>query len=139
MQKAAKQAHEQDISAELSDLKRMLKQLALNKIALDVPKGILFVSHEDVVLFEADGMYTTVYLHDGTKRLISKPLKHFVDQLEGNSTFFRSHRSYLVNLRYVAELSKSDGDFLTLSNRQIVPISKGKKQQFMALVKDIFG
>lgn len=138
VQKAVKQAQETDISAELSDLKRMLKQLSLNKIALEVPKGILFVSHDDIILFEADGMYTTVYLQDGSKRLISKPLKHFMEQLENNSTFFRCHRSFLVNLRYVAELSKSDGDFLTMTNRKIVPISKSKKQQFMELVKDIF-
>ena len=32
------------------------------KIALEIPKGVLFVAHDDIIMFEAEGAYTKVYL-----------------------------------------------------------------------------
>ena len=60
--KAINALNEQNINTQLQDLKNAFNQLALNKIALEIPKGIIFISHDDIVLFEADGMYTKTYL-----------------------------------------------------------------------------
>jgi len=126
------------INTQLADLKKAFNQLSLNKIALEVPKGVIFISHDDIVLFEADGMYTSVQLLNGSTELICKPLKHFVEQLSDLSIFYKPHRSYLINLKHVSELSKKDGHHLIMGNNKTVPISKDKRADFMAVVNEVF-
>ena len=62
IEKAKRNIESKSINNRLDDLKRVFQQLSLNKMVLEVPKGILFVSHDDIILFEADGMYTKVYM-----------------------------------------------------------------------------
>lgn len=135
----AKEAIEaNNLSGQLNKLRDSLRQLSMDKIALEIPKGILFTSHNDIVYFEADGMYTNVQLVEGKQKTICKPLKHFVEQLSKNAMFFKCHRSYFINLKYVEELVKDDGDYLLMSNQKRIPISKSKRDQFLEVVKETF-
>ncbi|MDN3492149.1 LytR/AlgR family response regulator transcription factor [Winogradskyella bathintestinalis] len=127
-----------NLNDQLNKLRDSLKQLAIDKIALEIPKGIMFASHNDIVYFEADSMYTNVQLIDGKQKTICKPLKHFVEQLENNAMFFKCHRSYLINLKYVDELVKDDGDYLLMNNQKRIPISKSKRDQFLEVIKETF-
>ncbi|PQV45486.1 LytTR family two component transcriptional regulator [Jejuia pallidilutea] len=127
-----------NLNDQLNKLRDSLKQLSMDKIALEIPKGIMFASHNDIVYFEADGMYTNVQLIDGKQKTICKPLKHFVEQLERNAMFFKCHRSYLINLKYVDELVKDDGDYLLMNNQKRIPISKSKRNQFLEVIKETF-
>lgn len=127
-----------NINNQLNDLKNTFKQLSLNKIALEVPKGFIFVSHEDIVLFEADGMYTKVYLENGDTEFICKPIKHFVEQLSNLTFFHKTHRSYFINLKHIKELSKRDGHHLVMSNNMTIPISKDKRNEFMTIIRETF-
>ncbi|AXG71434.1 transcriptional regulatory protein YehT [Kordia sp. SMS9] len=136
--KAITAVKEHTINHQLQDLKKAFNQLALNKIALEIPKGIIFVSHDEIVLFEADGMYTKVHLENRTTELICKPLKHFVAQLHQLPIFYKPHRSYLVNLKHIKELSKRDGQHLIMSNNKTIPISKDKRDEFMLVIKEVF-
>lgn len=137
-QKAIENIKSNSINDQLSELKKAFNQLSLNKIALEIPKGIVFISHDDIVFFEADGMYTKVQLIKGNNELICKPLKHFVDQLKGNSIFYKPHRSYLVNLKHIKELSKKDGHYLTMTNHTSIPIAKDKREEFLTVVREVF-
>ena len=127
-----------NLNEQLHKLRESLKQLSVDKIALEIPKGILFASHSDIVYFEADGMYTNVQLIDGKQKTICKPLKHFVEQLQANAMFFKCHRSYLINLRHVDELVKDDGDYLLMHNQKRIPMSKSKRDQFLEVIKETF-
>ncbi|WP_147676233.1 LytR/AlgR family response regulator transcription factor [Algibacter pacificus] len=127
-----------NLNDQLNKLRDSLKQLSMDKIALEIPKGIMFASHSDILYFEADGMYTNVQLIDGKQKTICKPLKHFVEQLERNTMFFKCHRSYLINLKYVDELVKDDGDYLLMNNQKRIPISKSKRDQFLEVIKETF-
>lgn len=138
IEKAKKNIESKSINNRLDDLKRVFQQLSLNKMVLEVPKGILFVSHDDIILFEADGMYTKVYMKNNESQLICKPMKHFVDQLQDKPIFYKPHRSFLVNLRYIKELSKKDGFHLIMENNKTIPIAKEKKDEFMQLIQDMF-
>lgn len=127
-----------NLNDQLNKLRDSLKQLSMDKIALEIPKGIMFASHNDIVYFEADGMYTNVQFMDGKQKTICKPLKHFVQQLSKNAMFFKCHRSYLINLKYVEELVKDDGDYLLMNNQKRIPISKSKRDQFLEVIKETF-
>lgn len=137
-QKAINTIKKQQISHQLTDLKKAFKQLSLNKIVLEKPKGIAFVSHDDILFFEADGMYTKVYLNHHKTELICKPLKYFVNQLQDKPLFYKPHRSYLINLKHMKEFIKKDGFYLLMDNERTIPIAKNKKEEFMQLIKEIF-
>lgn len=137
-EKAMTALKENAINDQLKDLKKAFNQLALNKIALEIPKGIIFISHDDIILFEADGMYTRVYLENGDSEFICKPLKHFVAQLSEMPIFYKPHRSFLVNLKHIKELSKKDGYHLVMSNNKTLPISKDKREEFMTVLSEVF-
>ena len=136
--KAKEAVDTNNLSEQLNKLRDSLKQLSIDKIALEIPKGILFASHNDIIYFKADGMYTNVQLVEGKQKTICKPLKHFVEQLSKNAMYFKCHRSYLINLKYVEELVKDDGDYLLMSNQKRIPISKSKRDQFLEVVKETF-
>ncbi len=136
--KAKKNIDKNSITDKLDNLKKVFQQLSLNKMILEVPKGILFVSHDDIVLFEADGMYTKVYMKNSETQLICKPLKHFVDQLEDKPIFYKPHRSYLLNLKYMKELSKKDGFHIVMENNKTIPIAKEKKDEFLQMIQELF-
>lgn len=138
VQKAIKTINDTNLNNKFEELKKAFHQLSINKIALEIPKGIIFIAHDDIMLFEADGMYTKVYMKSGDVELICKPLKHFVSQLEEKPLFYKPHRSYLVNLKFVKELTKKDGFYLVLENNKTIPIAKDKKEEFIKIVQEVF-
>ncbi len=138
VQKAIALIHKQKFSNKLDDLKKTFQKLSLNTIALEIPKGILFASYDDIKFFEADGMYTNVYMKDDKVELICKPIKFFVDQLENNTFFYKPHRSYLINIKHISQLIKQDGTYLLMNNNKTIPVSKDKREEFIALVNQVF-
>ncbi|MQP53250.1 MULTISPECIES: LytTR family DNA-binding domain-containing protein [unclassified Flavobacterium] len=138
LEKAIAVVKQKSVNSKLEDLKKAFQQLSLNKIALEIPKGIIFVNHDDIIFFEADAMYTLVYLQNGKTELICKPLKHFVDQLENKNIFYKPHRKYLINLKHIKELSKKDGFFLIMENNKTIPIARDKKEEFIKIIQEVF-
>jgi len=136
--KASNNLEENFIKEKLLNLERNFQQLALNKIALEVPKGIRFVSHEDILFFEADGVYTKVYLQNGKTELICKTLKHFSEQLSNKPLFYKPHRSFLINLKYMSEVTKKDGLQVIMSNNKSIPIARDRKDEFMDIINRVF-
>lgn len=136
--KALERIEQHQLGHKIENLKKAVQQIAVTKIALEVPKGILFMDLEDIIYFEADGMYTNVHLKNNETKLVCKPLKFFTDQLATKPMFFKCHRSYFVNLTFVKELVKNDGDYLILQNRKTIPIAKSKKDQFIEVIKETF-
>lgn len=136
--KAYKQLNAKQVETKIENIKSTLNQMNMNTLALEVPKGIIFVAYDDILYFEADRMYAKVYMKDGQVELISKPLKYFIDQLEKNIYFFRPHRSYLINLKHVKGFIKEDGGYLLMKNNKTLPISKGKKDGFLDVIQTVF-
>lgn len=102
-------------------------------IALSTKESIEFVPPEDIVVCASDSNYTMVYFQDGRKKLIAKTLKEF-DMMLSQYQFFRPHHSYLVNLRQVKEYRRTDGGYLVLRNSMKVPVSKGKREEFLRII-----
>ncbi len=97
-----------------------------NRIALPVSDGFLFVEIKDILLLEADGAYTKVFLADGSELLVSKRLLFFENVLEDRPCMIRVHRSYLVNFNFVKHYSKTDSSLL-LDNERSISVPKNNK------------
>lgn len=125
------------INQRLAELKGSLETADFKKIGLPNANGIKFVNFNDIIMLEADGMYTNVStINDGTI-LVSKPLKFFVESLQKIKTFYRPHRSHLINLSFIKEYIKKDGGYILMENNKTVSISKDKKEEFLTIVQNI--
>ncbi len=66
------------------------------------------INLDDIIAIEADGSYSKIYLKGSKVITISKNLKYFENRLPKESSFFRSHRTWIVNLTYIKNLNKKD-------------------------------
>lgn len=137
VEKAIEFMGKSQINTKLEELKTSLNQEQFDKIGLPVSDGIKFVNFKDIIMMEADGMYTKISTVDEAEILISKPLKHFVDLLKRIPLFYKPHRSYLINLKFIKQYVKSDGGYILMDNDKSVSISKDKKEEFLEIVNSI--
>ncbi|MEZ4915549.1 MAG: LytTR family DNA-binding domain-containing protein [Chitinophagales bacterium] len=135
--KVKQQLKNQDFSNQIKELKLSFQSAMFDKIGLPVSDGILFVKLDEIIVMEADGMYTKVYIENGRSHVISKPLKYFVDILKNNNVFYRPHRSYFINIKHIKQFVRKDGNYIVMSNDIIVSISKDKRDEFLEIVNSI--
>ena len=133
--KANKKLAGNDMQNRLDVLKDTFKTEQFNKIALPMAEGLLFVETNEIIYLEADGAYTEVWLQNGSKITVSKKIKFFEDVLDKRPNFFRSHRSYIVNINFIKKYNKAD-NALTLDNGKTIVISRDRKQEFEQQLKD---
>lgn len=107
------------------------------KIGIPTNEGFRFVSVDDVILFEAAGSYCIVHLVK-EKVTVSKPMKFFEEKLLQTPAFYRPHKSYIIHLKYVLEYQKLDGGLLKMMNHVLVPISRNKKEETLAILENYF-
>lgn len=109
------------------------KQQFSKKIPLSFTDKTIYVQGEDIIYCKSDGNYTEVYMEGDKKEVLSKKIKE-VEALINNPSFFRAHHSYLVNLSYVSQFIKSDGQYLILKDGSTVPVSRSKKGNLLQLL-----
>ena len=130
-----KKMHSQ-MQEQIELLKESYKGDDIRKIALSMSNGLTFVEIADIVLLEADGAYTTFYLRDGQKIVVSKKLKFYEDILSNRPFFFRTHRSYFINVNYIKKYSRSENAIL-MDNDFSITISRDRKQEFETLLREL--
>lgn len=107
----------------------------VDKIAVSTAEGITFITISDIVLLEASNVYTTIITSDQVKTVASKPIGEFEAMLKNNQSFYRPHRSFLINLRHMDKLDTTEGDIIYMLHHIQVPLSRYKKKEFMERVK----
>lgn len=104
------------------------------KVAIATSDGIHMIALEEVIRCESDGSYSTIYLEEAKPLVVSKNLKE-LEGLFNNSSFFRLHKSHLINLDHIRFVSRQDGGDVKLSDGSSVPISRSAKQEFFERIK----
>lgn len=116
-------------------LKETVQQHTPQRMALPSATGVAFVAIADISYLKADNVYTTLYFADGKNQVVSKPLKSF-EQLLPSAQFFRSHRSYLVNLNAIKVYQKTEGGSLLMHQGDEVPIARERRDEFQQRWKE---
>lgn len=83
------------------------------------------IFEDDILYCNSEGNYTTFYMMNSEKILISKSMKK-VEELVNQNIFLKCHQSYLVNINYI-EKYLSDG-YLVIKNNIKIPISSRRKE-----------
>jgi len=102
------------------------------KITVNTDGKLLFLETDEILYAESDGNYSTIFLADGQKIVLTKKLKE-VNALLPKDSFFRIHNSFIVNLGQIKEFLKTDGYVILRSNHKI-PVSRQKKSDFLDLL-----
>ncbi|MBO0331063.1 LytR/AlgR family response regulator transcription factor [[Muricauda] lutisoli] len=102
------------------------------KITINTDGKLVFLNSDDILFAESDGNYSTIFLSDGQKILLTKKLKE-VNALLPESSFFRIHNSYIINLNKIKEFLKTDG-YVVLESNHKIPVSRQKKSDFLDML-----
>ncbi len=95
------------------------------KIVLQTAETIFVVKMDDIIYMQAEGSYTRFYTTTHGVLTITKKLIDF-EYLESAGPFFRTHRSYIVNLNYIKKVDKKDF-LLIMHNDAEVYLAQDKK------------
>jgi two-component system LytT family response regulator len=110
--------------------------IAKTQISLSTSKGLIFLKTEDIVYCKGDGAYTYFFLKSGERITTSKNLKEYENRLNGYN-FFRSHKSYLVNLSEIKTYVRGEGGHVIMTNGENVSVSKRRKDAFLAALGSV--
>lgn len=119
----------------LAILKENLANPSNQKIAIPTLTSTKFIETKDIIFFKAEGAYTKIMIVGGNELLVSKGLKRFEESLAMNKDFFRSHKSFLININFITEHIKSNGGSLVLDNQYEVGLSADKVSELYELMK----
>lgn len=92
--------------------------------------------YSEVAYVEAHRAYALFHLASGEKRLASHPLA-FYENILPEETFFRIHKSYLVNVNHVKAYDAGKGGQLYITNGSSLPIAVRRKPAFIRFFKSL--
>ena len=107
----------------------------LKKIALPTENGYEFLKINSIIYCEASSNYCKIICIDGKEILLAKTLKSIQELLPTN-LFQRIHKSYLVNLNYIARFDRTNSLEIELQNGKKLPVSFRQKDNFLNVFKN---
>jgi two-component system, LytTR family, response regulator len=119
----------------LENLKFLLQNFrkpseSYSKITLPTGNAYEIVNVKEIIRCEADGSYTSFFLENKRKLLVSASLKHYEDLLPTDE-FIRVHHHHLINMNHVVRYLKTDGGYAVMSDGTQIEISRRKKDTFL--------
>jgi two-component system LytT family response regulator len=93
-----------------------------------------FVDPNNIIYVKAESNYSNVILKGESPLMLSITLKTIEQKLEGLG-FMRVHHSYLVNMDKVNQYVKSDGGYLIMTDKSMIPISRSKKSDLKTFLE----
>ena len=100
-------------------------------ITIPDSSGFKLVNADNIVYLKADGAYVHIVL-EKERYLVSKRLKDY-DFLFDEAFFFRTHRSYLVNINQIANYVNDSGGYIIMKNGDHISLARDKRKDFFKL------
>ncbi len=126
-----------NISTEqLSVIRKSLSTSQSNKkLVVPVREGYEFIKTAEVLYITADENYSHIHLRSGSPKLASKTLGYFEEKLDSDS-FFRIHKSHLINLQEIAAYEHGNGGFVKMTDGRRMEVSRRKKKELLERMTD---
>jgi two-component system LytT family response regulator len=107
---------------------------AISKITVAEQFGFKVINVNDIMYFQADSNYTIIHLSGLNKIVATRSLGEFEHMLS-EPTFFRIHKSTIINMNYLQAYSSYEGNFAELNDGTRLSISRRKLNEFREAVK----
>lgn len=127
--------HIKDSSLNYELLIESLKADKINRIIIPYQGDQKIIILEDIIALEANEAYCFIHTI-GPKYIVSKNLKHFENLFNKNTNFFRTHKSWIINLDFLKNYSKTKL-ILKLDQHIHAKLSKYKKVQFETILAEL--
>jgi two-component system LytT family response regulator len=105
-----------------------------DKLVIPTLEGFLLTTISSILYCKANGNYTEIVLGENKKIMSSYTLGHF-DELLTTHSFFRIHRSYLINLHEIAGYKRGEGGSVVMNNGDELDVSRANKDSFLQRFK----
>lgn len=89
-------------------------------------KAFVRIQFDDILYLESDHVYIDIHLKNEKKYTVRGALNEFIEKL--GPTFFRSHRSFIINLTYLEGINTNH---TTLQGKEI-PLGKNYREEILA-------
>ena len=129
--KAQQKLDQKNINLQLNNFINNFKKAELQKIALPLLDGLLFVPIPEITYLHAKGSYTDVHLHNGEIHTTARTIKDYEDMLS-QDTFCRVHHAYLINVNHIKKYSKGRGGLIEMEDGAIIEVSVRRKDEFLS-------
>ncbi|MFM7682169.1 MAG: LytR/AlgR family response regulator transcription factor [Bacteroidota bacterium] len=128
--------HEKADESQFAVLQNNIQPNQKRKLVLKTLESIHVVDIDNIIRCEADKNYTSFFIADGKRILVSKTLKDY-DTMLADHSFFRAQQSHLININFIERYDKQDGGYVIMKDGASVPLSPAKKDQFFQLLENL--
>lgn len=104
------------------------------KITIKHTKGIKIVDNAEIIRLQADGNCTLIFFNNGNSYLDTRTLKTY-ESLLSDGGFYRIHKSHLINLNYLKEFLKENGNQAIMKDGTSIPVSRDKLSGFLKVIQ----
>jgi len=137
VQKAEKTLNKEMLELQFSTLFANIERPKnLQKLILKTAEKVYSINVQDIIRCESEKNYTTFFLLNGQKLLVSTTLKDY-ETLLVPMGFFRSHQSHLINMPYFDHYIKSDSGVIVMKDKSQIPLATRKKEEFLNLLNSL--
>ncbi len=127
------------LSAYRENIRKLEEEIARQtpprRITIHHSKGIKLLDPDDITHIEGSGNCALIHFKDKHTYLDTRTLKVYEVLLP--KYFYRTHKSYIVNMKEVSELLHGDEQSVVLKNGTSLPVARERKQDLLASLQNL--
>ena len=136
LKKAIAALKEESEGSQFEALQKNINPHEKRRLVLKTQESVHVVDLDDIIRCEADRNYTSFFLSQNKKILVSKTLKEYETLLSGHH-FLRVQQSHLININYVERYDKKNGGAVVMKDGSEVPLSSAKREVFFQTLENL--
>lgn len=136
LEKAIQNVNLKKIDSQLEALQNNILPNQKKRLVLKTMESIFIVELHDIIRCESDKNYTSFFLQNGKKIIVSKTLKEYETLLQGHN-FMRVQQSHLININFVERFDKANGGFVVMKDKSEIPLSASKRDAFFETLENL--
>ncbi len=111
------------------------KQITPKRITIHHSKGVKIIDPKTITYVEGSGNCSILHFEDGTQYLDTRTLKTYEVLLD--ASFFRAHKSFIVNLNEVGEILHGDEQAIVLKSGKKIAVSRDRKRALLDKISEM--
>jgi len=136
VERALEGMNQQKETPQFEALQNNINPAQKKRLVLKTQESVHVVDLDHIIRCEADRNYTSFFLTEGKKILVSRTLKEYETLLTGHS-FLRVQQSHLINLNFVERYDKGNGGSVVMKDGSEVPLSSAKRDIFFQIIENL--